>query len=421
MNINFEKATFKDFENIPDLNMIERADVFYDFIEFMKQNDHLNYRLTNYTASGPEIQVVTPYSNGQPKNCISFVSNDYLNFSQHPLVVKESIDAIQKYGTGSGASPLIGGFFKYHEDLENKLADFFYKPKNSVVTFTTGYTANSSTLLSLLQKEDIAIVDMAVHTSVYEGLLSTNKKTFLHNDMESLERVLRSVESKYRTKLIIVDGVYSQDGDLAPINKIVELARHYNAFVMVDDAHGIGVIGKNGRGVLEIYDALENVDIITGTLSKAFANIGGFVVASEKLINFIKFKSRQNIFSATATPAIAGVLKALDLIDEEPHWRNMLQENSVYLKNGFKSLGLNIGNTESPIIPVKIGDPHITGDIGKILLKEGIFTNPILYPAVAKKDARIRISLMATHKKEHLDKVLNIFEDLKNKFNLNTM
>ena len=181
---------------------------------------------------------------------------------------------------------------------------------------------------------------------------------------------------------------------------------------MVDDAHGIGVLGQSGRGAMELYGMLDKVDFITGTFSKTFAGLGGYVIADPKVAAFLKFQSRQHIFSATSTPASAGLIKAIELIDQEPHWRAELEQNITYFKNGLISLGLDVGSTQSAIIPVKIGDPHKTSDTGTMLLKAGIYTNPILYPAVAKKNARIRMSLMATHTKEHLDKALNAFEHI---------
>ena len=415
--MDFATATFKNFENIEGHDMYDRAAVFGDFLQYMNDNGHMNYRLQNFSGCGPEMLVKTSIHQ-QGFDYVSFVSNDYLGFTQHPKVKAAAIQGITEFGTGAGASPLIGGHFSYHEILEEKIAGFFKRSKDSSVIFTTGYTANSATLMSLLQKEDLAIVDMAVHSSVYEGCILTNTKTFLHNHMESLERILKAARTQYRTKLVIVDGVYSQDGDLAPLREIVGLARQYGAYVMVDDAHGIGVLGATGRGALEQSDLLNEVDLISGTFSKTFGNIGGYVIANPDLINFLKFQSRQQIFSATSTPAAAGIIKAIELIDEEPQWQLKLWENINYFKKGLQDIGIDTGTTESAIIPVKIGDPHKTGDAGKLLLKAGIYTNPILYPAVAKKDARIRMSLMATHTREQLDKALSAFEFVNQKLDI---
>ncbi|MDQ1162335.1 glycine C-acetyltransferase [Chryseobacterium sp. SORGH_AS 447] len=412
MNIDFSKATFRDFENIPEYDIAQRAEIFYDFLGYMESNGHMNYRLKNNSGCSPIMNVDI---NSTQKDYVSFVSNDYLGFTQHPKVKQAAIEGIQKYGSGAGASPLIGGHFVYHDNLEIKISSFFGRKQEEAVVFTTGYTANSATLQILLQKEDLAIIDMAVHASVYEGCVFTNTKTFPHNSLESLEHILKTSENRFRTKLVIIDGVYSQDGDVSHLKEIYALVKKYNAYLMVDDAHGVGILGNTGRGALEEAEMLDKVDIITGTFSKTFANVGGYVITDKKIAAFIRFQSRQQIFSATAPPSTMGIIKAIDLIDEEPEWREKLWWNINYLKKGLNNIGLDTGITRSAIVPVKIGDPNITGDLGKLLIERGIYTNPILYPAVARKDARIRMAVMATHEKEHLDKTLNAFEDI-NKF-----
>jgi len=415
--LDFSKVTFRDFEDIPGMDVFGRSRIFSRFTRYMADSGHMNYRLETLTGCGPEMTIRTPFDNA-PRRCVSFVSNDYLNFSQHPAVKRAAQSAIELYGTGSGASPLIGGHFTYHRLLEERIAAFFARQADEAAIFTTGYTANSATLLSLLRSQDMALVDSAAHTSVQEGLLHTNRKTFRHNDMDALEHLLRLVKDKYQTRMVIVDGVYSQDGDIAPLDRLHELCQAHGAYLMVDDAHGVGVVGETGRGALEMYNLLDKVDILTGTFSKTFGGIGGYVIASPELINYLKFQSRQQIFSVTATPAVMGIVRAIDLVDEEPHWRRQLWENVEHLRSGLLGLGFNIGDTASPIIPVKIGDPHLTGDIGRMLLERGIFTNPILYPAVARKDARIRISLMATHTRAHLDRALAVFEEVGHHFGL---
>ena len=416
-NIDFSKASFKDFENIPDMNAFQRAGFFKDFTDYMEVEGRMNYGFVTHDGCGPEIFLSTPFQQ-IPKKCISLVSNDYLNVTQHPKVKAAAIEGLRKYGTGAGASPLIGGHHEYHILLENKLSAFFDRSKGSSMVYTTGYTANSATLLSMLKNKDCAIVDMAVHASVYEGLLETNIKRFPHNNLDYLERALHEVQSKYQTKIVIIDGVYSQDGDLAKMDEIYKLTKHYGAFLMVDDAHGIGVLGKRGRGVIEMFGLLNKVDIISGTLSKAFGHIGGFIISKPEVINYLRFQSRQYVFSSNCTPAMNGLLMALDLIDEEPEWRAKLLENVAYFKKGLLDLKLDVGITESPIIPIKIGDAHKTGNAARLLLKAGVYANAIVYPRVSRKDARIRTSLMATHTKEHLDKALNGFEYVNQKLGI---
>ncbi len=417
MDIDLNKASFKDYENIPGLDIYQRAKAQKEYLNFLQQNEFMNYRLLATSGCGPEIGLA---ESGYIKkgDYISFVCNDYLGFTQHPKIKKAAVEAIEKYGAGAGASPLIGGYFEYHKELEDKISQFFKRPLGSSIVYTTGYTSNSASLLCLLKKEDIAIVDMAVHASVYEGISGTTVQRFLHNNIEHLERILSKTKDNYRTKMVIVDGVYSQDGDIAKLSEIVEITHKYGGILLVDDAHGIGVIGETGRGAMEYFNVLDKVDIITGTFSKTFANIGGYLVADPDLITYLQFQSRQYAFSASASPAVAGVSKAIDLIDEEPHWQSRLWDNIEYYRKGLTTLGFDVGTTQSAIIPVKIGDVYKNSKAGKMLLEKGIYTNPIMYPAVSMKDSRIRMSLMATHTKEHLDKALNVFEFVRKKLDI---
>lgn len=420
MNIDFTKASFKDFENIPDLDIFERAKAHEGYLNYLRQNEFMNYRLLATSGCGPEIGLA---EDGYIKkgDYISFVCNDYLGFTQHPEIKKAIIAGIEKYGTGAGASPLIGGYFDYHKELEDKISTFFKRPKGSSIIYTTGYTSNSASLLCLLKKEDIAIVDMAVHASVYEGIMGTTVKRFLHNNVEALERILAASKDTYRTKMVIIDGIYSQDGDIARLKEILEITHKYGGVLLVDDAHGIGVIGETGRGAMEYFNVLNDVDIITGTFSKTLANVGGYLVANNPdIITYLQFQSRQYAFSAAAPPSIIGVSKAIDLIDEEPQWQKQLWENINYYKKGLLDIGLEIGDTDSAIIPIKIGDVYKNSLASKMLLENGIYTNPIVYPAVSLKDSRIRMSLMATHTKEHMDKALNVFEYVNKKLQIAT-
>ena len=407
--IDFEQASFKDFENPKGYSVYERAALFGDYLDSMDARGHLNYRLESRTGCGPTVEMDVKGFGG-PRSYVGLVSHDYLGFSQHHLVKKAAVFGINYYGTGAGASPAIGGHFSFHQELENKIAAFF--KRDAAMIYTTGYTSNSATLLCMLQEEDLCIVDMAVHASVYEGLNGKNVKKFLHNNLEMLESILKQSRDKFRTMIVVIDGVYSQDGDLAPLDQICSLVHQYGGFVMLDDAHGTGVIGKTGRGVTELYDLFDQVDIISGTFSKTFAHVGGYVIAHPDLIRFLKFQSRQHLFSATSTPASMAIIKAIELIDEEPEWMDMLWENICYFTDGLRRIGLDIGQTTSAIVPVKIRNAKLTGEVSRELLRAGVYANPIIYPAVSKKDSRIRMSLMATHKREHLDIVLNAFDDI---------
>lgn len=406
MNRNFENASFKDYENIPEQGLYETVSEFNNYLNFLKDKGHLNYRIESLSPVGPEMDLVLPGDRNVTRS-VCLVSNDYLGFSQHPEIKAAVIDGINRFGTGSGASPAIGGHFIYHKMLEQSIAKFYNKKE--AILYTTGYTANSATLQCLMHNEDLLILDMAVHASVYEGGLTTNVKTFLHNDLNMLEQVLKNAQYKYRTKMVVIDGVYSQDGDIAPINEIANLTHQYGGVLVVDDAHGIGVVGATGRGVIELQNCFDNVDIITGTFSKALGNIGGFVLGDPNLIEYLKYQSKQHLFSTTATPAIFGIHRAIELIDEEPQWRLKLWANIDFLKNGLVSAGFDVGSTASAVIPVKIGDIAKTLETGRLLLQDGIYANPIMYPAVSKKNARIRINVMATHTFEQLSRVLEAF------------
>ena len=409
MNINFNNATFKDFEDPAGYNAFERASYFSEFLDYLDAEGRLNYRFETCSAPGPEVELNIPALGGI-KKYVSLVSNDYLGFSQHPLVKKAAIFGIENYGTGTGASPAIGGHFDFHQQLEEKIAAFFQR--KSAIVYTTGYTANSSTLLAILGKNDLVITDMKIHASMFEGCNGKNQKTFRHNDLEHLELILKSSKDQFKTRFVVVDGVYSQDGDLVKLDKLVKLVHRYEAYVILDDAHGVGVIGENGRGVIELHNCYQEVDIITGTFSKTFGHLGGYVVAAPDLIRFLKFQSRQHLFSVTPSPASLGILKAIDLIDEQPEWKDLLWENVNRFTAGLRSLGLDIGDTQSAIVPVKIGDMALTGEVSRRLLHAGVYANPIMYPAVSKKDSRIRMSLMATHTHAQIDQVLNAFEDV---------
>ncbi|WP_196894327.1 aminotransferase class I/II-fold pyridoxal phosphate-dependent enzyme [Aureivirga marina] len=408
MEATITEMSLKDFEKLKDVTISERTNLFYDFYLHNRSKKHSNYRIASKIGSGSEIPVIDPYSN-EEKKCISFVSNDYLGFTKHPKIIEAGKEALDLYGSGAGSSPLIGGQSVLHDQLEKEIAAFFNK--EDAITYTSGYAANSGTLMALLNSNDLVILDMGVHTSVLEGTMLANKKYFLHNDVTSLERILETNKGKYNNMVIIIDGVYSQDGDIAPLDKISELAKAYNAFLIVDEAHGVGVLGEEGKGVFEIYNIFDKVDLITGTFSKSFASVGGFVAGNKEVIAFLKFFAASNIFSAAATPqSVNTVIKAMELLKTEPQWIKQLQSNVAYFRNGLDTLGIDYGKSNSAIFPIMIRDEEKTKRIGRRLFELGIYANPILYPAVSRKQTRIRMSLLAIHTQEMLDKTLNILD-----------
>jgi len=409
MKQNFDNNSFRDFEYIAGMDVWRRAKLFQAYLDDQSAKGQLNYRLETSSGCGP----LTTMGG---KQMISLVSNDYLGFTRHPAVIKAAIDGINKYGTGAGASPAIGGHNDYHALLERKIAGFFRQ--EHAIIYTTGYDANTSSLQCILTKDDLVILDGGVHTSVMVGCQMVNKKTVKHNDLAAYEHILKMSSGKHPLILVIIDGVYSQDGDLAPLKEIIALCKKYGAKLMVDDAHGTGVIGKTGRGLIEACDAWDEVDLITGTFSKTFGHIGGYVVAGEEMVNYLKYQSKQHLFSASSTPAALAIVKAIELIDEEPVWMERLNLNIKYFRRELLGLDLNIGNTESAIFPVRIGDKIKNAKVCFALQQKGVYANQINYPAVSLKDARIRMGVTALHEKVHLDEVLNVWADIKKQFQL---
>ncbi|MDI6703425.1 MAG: 8-amino-7-oxononanoate synthase [bacterium] len=341
---------------------------------------------------------------------INLSSNNYLGLTTHPRLIEASINATKRYGTGSGASRLISGNVELYEELEEKIAEF--KGTESSVVFSTGYMANLGIIASLVESQDLVIIDKLSHASIIDGCrLSGGKlRVYPHKDLEKLERILRR-GGNYRRRLIVTDGVFSMDGDIAPLPELLALAKKYEAFLMVDDAHSTGVLGKEGRGTLE-YFGLEDKQIIQmGTLSKALGSLGGFVAASSILIDWIRNRARSLIYS-TALPAsvLATAISAIQVISSEPTLRGMLWKNVKSFKDGLVQLGYNIMDSQTQIVPILVGDTEKTIELAKYLYEEGIYAPPIRPPTVPKGQSRIRTSLMATHTESHIDKALSLLK-----------
>lgn len=399
-----EKYSLKDFGFNLEMNFVDRADYFQDYIDQLDDSKHRAYLAEATTGIGSTMIVRDIYT-GEPRKVISFVANDYLGMSRHPQTVAAGIEALKKYGTGACAAPIIGGFLEEHRLLEKEIAEFI--GQEDAMIFSSGYGTNTGVLGCLLGKKDIALVDTFVHMSVTEGLLNTNVKTIGHNDLDYLEMTLKKVQNEYITKLVIIDGAYSQDGDIAQLPEILQMCRKYGALLMVDDAHGIGVFGETGRGVIEHYGILGQVDIVTGTLSKSFGSVGGFVGASKNIIRYIKWYAKSSIFSAAITPqATASSREALRIMKTDPSYREKLWKNVAYLKKCLLESGFDIKNTVSPIFPIMVRDNYKVKKVAAMLLRSGIYAVGICYPAVSRKDARIRASVLSTHKFEDLDNLV---------------
>ncbi|MFN8438632.1 MAG: aminotransferase class I/II-fold pyridoxal phosphate-dependent enzyme [Cytophagales bacterium] len=416
MLINSTEQSLADFFEIAENDVLSRASYFQKFIDDITLKKHFNYKRVATDASGSSRQIICN-SDGRLRDMIYMASNDYLSLCNHNRLKKASINAILKYGVGASSAPLLGGTTELHVELEEKIAKFKYC--ESAMLFSSGFGTNYGAIMALLNNKDLAIVDMYAHASIIDGCKNTNLKYFKHNDPQSLEQILARNHSEYRTKMVIIDGVYSMEGDIAKLDEIVEIARRYGALIMLDEAHATGVLGKNGHGTLEHFNLQRKVDIVTGTFSKALGAVGGFVAGSKEIITLLNFYARSYMFSAAiSTPTVAAVLEALDIIEEEPEHRIKLWQNIIYFKSGLLSLGFNIGNCETAIFPIIIGNDNITKEICRELHESNIYVNPVLYPAVPKRLSRIRISLMSAHSFEQLDYVLNKLEHLGKKYNI---
>ena len=341
------------------------------------------------------------------KKVLMFGSNSYLGLTNHPKIKEAAIAAIKKYGTGCAGSRFLNGTLDIHVELEKRLARFV--GKEEAIIYSTGFQVNLGVISCLTGREDYIIWDELDLASIIEGrrLSFSTQLKFKHNDMASLEKVLKSCPED-KVKLIVVDGVFSMEGDVANLPEIVALAKKYNAAIYVDEAHGIGVFGRQGRGTCDHFGVAQDVDLIMGTFSKSFASLGGFVATDSITANYLRHNSRSYIFSASITPAsTAAVSAALDIMESEPERIEHLWEMTHYALDGFRNMGCEIGNTSTPIIPLFIRDNNKTFRITRELFDEGVFVNPVVSPAVPSDSTLIRFSLMATHTKEQLDFALD--------------
>jgi 8-amino-7-oxononanoate synthase len=354
------------------------------------------------SEQGPEATV-------DGKRMIMLGSNNYLGLTDHPQVKEATINAVKMYGTGCTGSRYLNGTLSLHTEAESRLAKFMQR--EAALLFSTGYQTNLGTISALVGKGEFVLTDRHDHASIVDGCRMSFGKAlkFRHNDMADLERILCHLGPDVG-KMVIVDGVFSMEGSVVNLPEVVRLCKTYQAVLMVDDAHSIGVLGDNGRGTAEYFALERTVDIVMGTFSKSFASMGGFIATDLQTIDYIKHHSRPLIFSASMAPAtVAAVLAALDIIEQEPERRERLWDNATHWRNGLQELGFNTGQSATPVVPVILGDDMLTIHFWKALFDRGVFTNPAVRQAVAPGSALLRTSVIATHTPEQLDRALETF------------
>ncbi len=342
----------------------------------------------------------------QGKKLLMFGSNSYMGLTKHPKVQEAARRAIDRYGSSCSGSRFLNGTSQLHIDLENKLAE--HLGKEAALIFTTGFQTNLGTVASLTGRNGVIILDELDHASIIEGsrLSFSRVLKFAHNDMKDLEEMLQSIEED-KIKMIVIDGVFSMEGDICNLPEITRLANEYQAFVMVDDAHALGVIGQKGKGTADHFGLTDQVDIIMGTFSKSLASSGGFIASTTEVVNYLKHHARPMIFSASIPPsAAAAALAALEIIKAEPERQEALWCNTTYMAKGLQELGFDINNSETPIIPVYIRNNYLTFQFTQRLFEEGIFVNPVVSPAVRSDSSLIRISIMATHTRAQIEEAI---------------
>ena len=417
--IDANKYSLYNFTGDPKLEYAEwdsRMDMMNSWFSDMKTNERFLYERESINGSKVVSKIIDPVTK-EVREMLNFASNDYLNLTQDPRVLEKVTAIAPYYGAGAGGVPLLSGSMNIIKQLQEKIAEM--KGMEQAIVYSSGYGANIGTISGLLGHRDVAIYDMFAHASLIDGSKGSNKKFFSHNDPASLEKVLKNIQNKYINKLVVVDGVYSMDGDICNLPEILDIAHYYGAWVLVDEAHATGVIGKTGKGTLEHFGLEGKVDIITGTLSKAVGSVGGYVAASSRLINYLKYTSRSYMFSTS--PFIGSVvssLEALNLISNQEAGMDKLWENIHYVKNKLLKAGFNIGNAETAIFPIIIGDDNKVKEMTYRLHLKNIFVNPVPYPAVPRKLTRVRMTITAGFSIEQLDYTLNQIEEIGKELNI---
>jgi 8-amino-7-oxononanoate synthase len=383
------------------------VDIFAKVSSFTLAKEAMEIGIYPYFRALSDSEGVTATFEG--KDVVMLGSNNYLGLTTDPRVRQAATEALNRYGTSVTGSRFLNGTLELHLELERRLAQFV--DKEAALVFATGYQTNLGTVSAIVGKGDYAIMDKDAHASTVDGAMMSRGeiKRFKHNDIEDLERILSKIPSD-AGKLVIVDGVYSMGGDLAHLPEIITLCKQHNARIMLDDAHGIGVTGQ-GRGTAAYFGVSKDVDLIMGTFSKSFASIGGFIAGDAEIVHYIQHHARSLIFSAALpAPCAAAVLAALDIIETEPNHVENLWNNANYMRQNFKSLGFNIGSSNTPIIPIIVGEQFKTVLTWAALVEEGVYTNPVVPPAAPPNMSLLRTSYTATQTREHLDRAITAFK-----------
>ncbi len=360
-----------------------------------------------------------PLARFDGREVINLSSNNYLGLTTHPKLKRRALEAIERFGVGSGAVRTIAGTMTLHMELEKKIAEF--KQVEGAVVFQSGFTANAGTVQAIIGPDDFIISDELNHASIIDGcrLSKAQIRRFPHKDCGGCEKVLQSLTGQKGRKLLITDGVFSMDGDIAPLPQLVELAERYGCIMMIDDAHASGVLGRNGRGTVDHFSLHGRVDIQVGTLSKAIGALGGYVCSTHGAIEFLYHRARPFLFSTSHPPSVAATcLAAFELLDEEPQLVAKLWENTRFFKRGLSNLGFDTGASETPITPVMVGDAALAHQFSRELFEAGVFAQGIGYPTVPQGKARIRTIVTASHTREELERALEILETVGKKLHI---
>ena len=395
--------------------LVDRTDLFNKCANFTRAQESRDAGIYPYFHAVEVVEEPEVLVDG--KQMIMMSSNNYLGLTEHPKVREAASNAVLRYGTGCSGSRFLNGTFPLHEQLEAKLAEFLQREE--AIVFPTGFQANLGAISALVGKNDIVAIDRMNHASIFDGCrLSYGRiRKYRHNDMSDLDRILNDGPSN--AALVVADGVFSMEGDILDLPNMVEVCQRHGARILVDDAHGVGVLGANGRGTGEHFGLDDQIDLVMGTFSKSLATIGGYLAADHYVIDFLKHHARPLIFSASLPPAsVAAALAAIEVIEQEPERREILWRNAKMLREGFQQIGFDTGPSETPVVPVMIGDENNILLVWRRLFDAGVFASPVLYPAVPPGRALMRTSCMATHTPAHLDRVLSTFEKVAKEMNL---